>query len=58
MLQIRRGFYNTTILSGTDAIAAALGSTLLPGDTILYNISQMVYGTVNAAGNAVVLATC
>lgn len=58
MLTIRRGFYNKGVLSGTDVIAAALGSTLIAGDVLLYNLTQQIYGTVNAAGNAVILATC
>lgn len=56
-LVVRRGEYNTgTILAGTNAIAGALGSTLLPGDQILLGYTQMRYGVVNAAGDAVVIA--
>ncbi len=61
MLRVRRSFYDTGArITGTSAIATALGNgTLLPGDQILYgNVSQVLYGTVNAAGDAVVLATC
>jgi hypothetical protein len=58
MLTIRRGFYNVGTLAGTGSIAGALGSTLIAGDILLYDLSTQVYGTVNAAANAVVLATC
>ncbi len=58
MLTIRRNRYNVGTLTGTSAIAGALGSTLLAGDVILYNFTQQIYGTVNSAANAVVLATC
>jgi hypothetical protein len=55
MLQIRRSFYNMGVLSGTDAVAAAIsGGTLISGDVLLYNFSQQIYGTI--VGNALVLA--
>ena len=68
MLRVRRRFYDIGmvllptppgIIAGTHALATALGDgTLLPGDELMYGTTTQVrYGTVNAAGNAILLAT-
>jgi hypothetical protein len=57
MFQIQRSYYNLgTLISGTDAIAAAItAGTLINGDVLLYALTTRQYGTV--VGNAIQLAT-
>ncbi len=55
-LRVRRGNYDTgTILSGTGAIAAALGSTILAGDELMEGNGQTRYGYANSNASAIVL---
>lgn len=57
MFQVQRSFYNFTVLADFTALTTYLGSTSQAGDVILYHFTTHAYGTVNAANNAVVLAT-
>lgn len=58
MFVARRGYYNFLDLADTAILATDIGNaTLLPGDRIFWRFTQHLYGTVNAAGNAVTLAT-
>lgn len=57
MFTVQRSFYNYTTLADFTALSAYLGSTSQAGDVILWRFETRAYGTVNAANNAVVLAT-
>lgn len=57
MFKVQRSFYNFTVLADFTALTTYLGSTSQAGDVILYRFTTHAYGTVNAANNAVVLAT-
>ena len=57
MFQVQRSYYNlSTLISGTDTIAAAItAGTLQNGDILLYALTTRIYGTV--VGSAIQLAT-
>jgi|HubBroStandDraft_2_1064218.scaffolds.fasta_scaffold207496_2 hypothetical protein len=57
MFQVVRNYYAlSTLISGTDTIAAAItAGTLQNGDVLYYSLTTRIYGTV--VGNAVTLAT-
>lgn len=57
MFTVQRGFYNSLTIADFTALTAYLGSTSVAGDVLLWRFSTRAYGTVNAANNAVVLAT-
>lgn len=57
MFQVQRSFYNFTTLADFTALTAYLGATSAAGDVLLWKFTTRAYGTVNAANNAVVLAT-
>jgi hypothetical protein len=58
MFTAQRSFYNFMTLANTDDLATNIGNaTLKPGDVILWRFTTHAYGTVNAAGNGVDLAT-
>lgn len=55
-LQVRRSQYFTGVyIAGTNAIAAALGSTILAGDELWEGNGQTRYGICNQAQNAIIL---
>jgi hypothetical protein len=58
MFTAMRGSYNFLDIALPSDIATLTGnSTLLPGDVLCYRFTKHRYGTVNAAGNGVDLAT-
>lgn len=57
MFTVQRSFYNFTTLADFTALTSYLGSTSAAGDVILWRFTTHAYGTVNAANNAVVLAS-
>lgn len=58
MFTAMKGYYNYADYANTDDLATAIGdSTLVAGDRIFFRFTKHLYGTVNAAGDAIVLAT-
>lgn len=58
MFTCMRGYYNFLDVANTTVLATDIGnSTLLPGDRIFWRFTKHLYGTVNAAGNGINLAT-
>jgi hypothetical protein len=58
MFQSQRSFYNNVVVPDFASLTTMLGNaTLLPGDILLWRFTTHAYGTVNAAGNGIVLAT-
>lgn len=58
MFEAQRSFYKVKAIANTNDLATYIGNaTLLPGDKIFWMFTTHLYGTVNAAGNGVDLAT-
>jgi hypothetical protein len=57
MFTAMRYYYNFATIATEDALASGIGSTYLPGDRIFFRFTKHLYGTVNAAGNGIDLAT-
>ena len=58
MFSIMRGYYFFLDEANTTTLATDIGnSTLLPGDRIFWRFTKHMYGTVNAAGTGITLAT-
>lgn len=58
MFTAMRGYYNFLTIADFATLTTDLGNaTLLPGDLLFWRFTTHLYGTVNAAGNGVVLAT-
>ncbi len=58
MFTIMRGSYNFLDEATAATLATDIGNaTILAGDKIYWRFTKHLYGVVNAAGNAVVLAT-
>lgn len=58
MFTAMKGFYNFADYANTTDLASAISATtLVAGDRIFFRFTKHLYGTVNAAGNAIVLAT-
>lgn len=58
MFTAMKGFYNfADYANSTDLATAVSDTTLKAGDRIFFRFTKHLYGTVNAAGNAIVLAT-
>ena len=57
MFQVQRSFYNYITIADFTALTAYLGATSQAGDVLLWRFSSHAYGVVNAANNAVVLAS-
>lgn len=58
MFTAMKGSYNfADYANSTDLASAISGATLVAGDRVFFRFTKHLYGTVNAAGNAIVLAT-
>jgi len=57
MFQVQRSFYDYITLADFTAVSAYLGSTSQAGDVLLWRFTTHAYGVVNAANNAIVLAS-
>lgn len=58
MFTIMRGYYNFLDEANSTTLATDIGNgTIKAGDRIFWRFTTHLYGTVNAAGNAIVLAT-
>lgn len=58
MFTAMKGYYNFADYANADTLATAIGnSTLKAGDRIFFRFTKHLYGTVNAAGNGIDLAT-